>query len=164
MTRVVQPHPDLAHPGSVRQARRHSKPITQKEVTFQRCATACECPGCALHCGASVGAVRNRLSAFRISCRTPMSRKRAADSRIRINRDTLNGDTESRHHIWLKCYRKGNVSPKFEEWPYPRCGVLTRLISDVALAPIRFRLSVNKSLIQTTSDNVSQTAHGEICW
>jgi len=39
-------------------------------ITFQRCATACECPGCALHCGASVGAVRNRLSAFQIRCRT----------------------------------------------------------------------------------------------
>jgi len=33
-------------------------------VTFQRCATACECSGCALHFGACVGAVRNRLSAI----------------------------------------------------------------------------------------------------
>jgi len=33
-----------------------------------------------------------------------MSRKRTADSRMRINRDTLNCDTGSRHRTWLKCY------------------------------------------------------------
>jgi len=33
-----------------------------------------------------------------------MSRKPTVDSRIRINRDTLNGDTGSRHRTWLKRY------------------------------------------------------------
>jgi len=33
-----------------------------------------------------------------------MSRKRTADSRIRINRDTLNCESGSRHRTWLKCY------------------------------------------------------------
>jgi len=73
-------------------------------VTFQRCATARECPGCALHFGACVGAVGNRLSAFCLRCRTSKSRKPTADSRIRINRDTVRCDTESRYRTWLKCY------------------------------------------------------------
>jgi len=43
-------------------------------------------------------------------CRTSKSRKPTADSRIRINRDTVKCDTESRYRTWLKCYEMPNPS------------------------------------------------------